>query len=758
MKKYIKNGSLVAMAATAIFVSSCAKDFELYDPVKDTTAKYEKSWNETFGDIDSNQNWNMATQVEATITTNVTGMNAKVLIYTANPFSEDAQLIAEKELSESKSLKFDAIKGMTQIYAIINNGKYNVSQGYYDIVNGTVNINGNPVSKAIKQAITRAGETCNVTIGTKIDLGTYKNPIHHDAVYESAWDGKTYELRANGKITLYKKENGKIYKQINNEWIEVIIDEWGSPTINGQADNDLLYSSNNSWDKNKKDFSVTCDEDGAYGMAKHVSKILISEAWDETFPYGDFYELNGVVGEEGQSWKQGIGYGLYGTDKFFQERIKYWEGNKPNLEGYKIDAIEAGVPIVTESAGPLTLSFVYGATQLDNAFGYLYYKDGQDKSKAPRFILIKDARPDKNIFHDTWGGTAVGDMDLSVWSNYEALVNDKDKEPEEWEIALNNTPMQRYINAYNKKYVGTNYKMVYFGENYNEAGTYEFPADVHIEFFIINIGNADNPNYKSNLNNLNYGDPNMNKEILHYRLRDNNNEYGAVKGTTWMYGGVQYVGFEDGGGDEDLNDIVFSLNGNIDTEEIPEVPSEEPAVESQSWIIACEDLGSTDDYDFNDIVFKVSHVAGQNVATVTPLAAGGIYESHIMYDMTDLGETHQLLGAEATTGNYPMINTTSITATGTSQNITVPTDFSLANGMGGLGVSVKIGDSTSAVLITAPAEGTAPQMFCVPGTWAWPTERTKIQDAYPNFADWNGNSANADWYKTPTAGKVLGGN
>jgi len=758
MGKYFKSGSLVAMAATAILMSSCAKEFELYDPVKDVTAKYEKNWKENFGNIDPNQNWNMATQVEATISVPASGSSSKVLIYTANPFSDDANLIAEKYLSDNSPLVFDAIKGMAQIYAIINNGKYNISMGYYDIVNGKVNINGNSVAKAMKRGFTRAGETCNVTIGTKIDLGSYKDPIHHDAVYENVWDGKSYELHANNKVYYYKKENGKIYKQVNNEWVEVIVNEWGNPTINGAVDNDLLYSSNNSWDSANKDFKVTCDENGSYGMKKQVSKALVKEAWDETFPYGDFYELNNVAGEAGQSWKQGVGYGLYGTGKFFQELVKYWEGDKPSLEGYNLDAIEAGVPIVTEKAGPLTLSFVYGATQIVDAFGYLYYTDGQDKSKAPRFILIKDARPDKNIFHDTWGGTAVGNMDLSVWSNYEALVKDKDREPLDWEISQNVTPMQKYISAYNKKYVGTDYKMVYFGENYDEAGTYEFPANVHIEFFIINRGYADNPDYKSNLNNLNYGDPDMNKEILHYRMRDNSSEHGAVKGTTWMYGGVQYVGFEDGGGDEDLNDIVFSLEGNIDTEDIPEVPSEEPAIESNSWIIACEDLGSTDDYDFNDIVFKVSHVAGQNVATVTPLAAGGIYASYITYNGTALGETHQMLGAEESTSNYPMINTSSITATGQSQNITVPANFSLTDGMGGLGVSVNI-DNGTAVLISAPDAGTAPQMICMPGDWAWPKERTKIQDAYNKFADWNTEeSKNLDWYLYPTAGNVLGGN
>ena len=139
-----------------------------------------------------------------------------------------------------------------------------------------------------------------------------------------------------------------------------------------------------------------------------------------------------------------------------------------------------------------------------------------------------------------------------------------------------------------------------------------------------------------------------------------------------------------------------------------------------------------------------------------PLAAGGVYESHIMYGITDLGETHQLLGANPTTGNYPMINTSRITAQGTSKIISVSADFSLANGMGSFGIKVNAnGSNKDAMLITAPSTGTAPQIFCVPGSWAWPTERTPIQEAYPQFSNWSANTNNIEWYKSPIASKVL---
>ena len=216
------------------------------------------------------------------------------------------------------------------------------------------------------------------------------------------------------------------------------------------------------------------------------------------------------------------------------------------------------------------------------------------------------------------------------------------------------------------------------------------------------------------------------------------------------------LGVEDEGGDDDMNDILFFIKGNVDDEDIPEI-GEDPV--ENSWIIACEDLGDTDDYDFNDVVFKVSHVSGQTTATVTPLAAGGTLETFIIHNNSYLGETHQLLGAkQSASGSYPMINTSKITATATPLEVTVAEDFTITKNMGGFGILVKgkNGDS-NATLITAPTAGTAPQMFCVPATWAWPTERTKIQDAYPDFAKWSADSNNIEWYNNSVADKVIGG-
>lgn len=641
MGKYFKSGSLVAMAATAILMSSCAKDFELYDPVKDATAKYEKSWKDTFGNIDPNQDWNMATST--TMQNPVYGTDAKtVFVYDAMPGSSTSHLIGEFSAAD-ENFTFDCTKGTTSVYIIAKDAANKiVSANYYAVAE----------TKAASKGMTRASSrAASIT----------EEYVPEDWV--SIWDANAYWNETSQSIKY--KDIFSLYKLTNVE-----------------------ASNASSW---------------------NISDIV------------DIVGKDGVFGEQGK-------------DKDGNCNKKHWEAELHPSQGAEY---------IMETDGPMELSYMYGGTGKMNKFGYLYYKNGASNMeilKAPRFILIDDASPQANVKIDNVAmGSGEGMKLPGLVTSYEG------------------------DNNADHKLTGTTYKLTYFGEDGKGTPSNTFPAGTHIVFFEI----IDGSNKKDNNGNVDgnqffaamrYSLPWMNK-MFYYKEYENHPTYvegdAAKNFVTYKWGGQIILGMEDEGGDDDMNDILFFIKGNVKDEEIPEI-GEEP--ESQSWIIACEDLGSTDDYDFNDIVFKVSHVAGQNVATVTPLAAGGIYESHIMFNDVALGETHQMLGVEATEGNYPMINTSSITATGTSQTVTVPTDFSLANSMGGFGITVKTNDNINAVIITAPDAGEAPQMFCVPGTWAWPTERTKIQEAYPNFADWNGNSNNIEWYNNPTAGKVLGGN
>lgn len=143
-------------------------------------------------------------------------------------------------------------------------------------------------------------------------------------------------------------------------------------------------------------------------------------------------------------------------------------------------------------------------------------------------------------------------------------------------------------------------------------------------------------------------------------LVGNNGEYSSHYASTFYVGDKMFIGFEDWpgstGGDYDLNDLVLAFSGAK-----PTIINEDPT--ATVWLVACEDLGGSFDIDYNDVVFSVEHISGKTKAKLTPLAAGGTLASYIYFQdpLGDrdkcFGEIHQLFGAEKVkSGEFSIIN------------------------------------------------------------------------------------------------------
>lgn len=204
------------------------------------------------------------------------------------------------------------------------------------------------------------------------------------------------------------------------------------------------------------------------------------------------------------------------------------------------------------------------------------------------------------------------------------------------------------------------------------------------------------------------------------------------------------VGFELQEGNNDIhNELIFVVTDGVDI----------VTPEAYPWALACEDLGNTDDFDFNDVVFSVDYVAGKTTMNVKPLAAGGTLSSNLWYGNQDLGEIHTLLGAAPNT----ITNTHSKGTPGAIIPIPVPADFNVHKGMKDFKVVVETGEeSTRTITLKEEGSDKAPMMICVPGSWAWPYERTDIQSAYNDFTKWvqDEQPFGAAWWKNVT-GKVV---
>ena len=496
-----------------------------------------------------------------------------------------------------------------------------------------------------------------------------------------------------------------------------------------------------------------------------------------TNEYNEFYNTGSDTGEQAVS----LGDIKYFTEVQTPERVRYNFADSilPIIQQGGVFAesqdnrhlMSQGVEYVTSQEGEVALSLVYGATALYNSFGYYYWK-GDNATSAPKIILINDARP-----HSLLKPT---DDQNATWSNVQ-LPNDYHSMTIGNQIQNN----QRYNYIW-----GSKYKLVYYGDNYDQQGTYTFPEDVHIGFFILTsywnksengmaFGKpADeaspltgNSNY---LQTLMYSIPDHNKNILeyfNYRTsieKDQNGSNNVVTGrgevsaVTYQYQGRKYLGFEDGV-DKDMNDLIFLVEANIEVEGADNafVDRDEdyiPEVETNSWIIACEDLGSVGDYDFNDAVFSVSHVGGSNTLTVTPLAAGGTYPIEVLYNDLNIGgsegtDFHKLIDSEASVSNelYSPINAYTRGTAGEPITIEgVPADYDINNH--GFTVKVTKNPNEGAITITAPdhKEVKAPQMLVLPGNWIWPVENKNIHIGYPQFENWTNNQdENKEWYKNP---------
>lgn len=516
--------------------------------------------------------------------------------------------------------------------------------------------------------------------------------------------------------------------------------------------------------------------------------------------------------------------------------------NQCNLIRFKDKLLpKEGVDYQLKEEGEVSLDYFFGCASTFNSFGYFYYTDDEANLneqefvktllRKPKFILMYRAFPHSNIKikknAGEWGQltdlATIGDNNIVLRGDDEG----KDKS-DNWEhcgeftrlvdqaeaAIKNGTAETNRANQY-PRFQSANYRLVYFSPDQfeddgvtlkpNQQGKYKFPAGTHIAFFVINGGQyalqqGEKSGFKIDHTRISFSRPLLNKYLGNVFNADGHSHSANTTPSTniagpnavdewtpfvtYKWGGDIIMGVEDyfarthdgiNGSDHDMNDMLFKVNGEFvrDREEMnPNTPK------SQNWIIACEDLGGTHDFDFNDVVFGVTHVAGEPTATVTALASGGtlpvylesIYrqtsnsssgvtrEDNITYytltpEGTGDGEFHKWWGAN--NHHSGIINAKGWGGKGAEIQIQVGDDFTLsdvtktkpgtvengATNMGGFRVRVKRSDKES-ITISAPTRNPlepgyeAPQMFLVPHTWYWPQENQFILDVYPKFNEW----------------------
>lgn len=241
------------------------------------------------------------------------------------------------------------------------------------------------------------------------------------------------------------------------------------------------------------------------------------------------------------------------------------------------------------------------------------------------------------------------------------------------------------------------------------------------------------------------------------------------------YGHRTYIGFEDALGFDpaysdkpngyyDLNDVVYILEGDFTVED-----HEDELSRDMSYIVAYEDLGASEDFDFNDIVLKVSRVSGTQKVNLSVLAAGGTLPVSIYHTRNGREElftdVHKLFGVETETviNAYPGRHT---------EYTPIRKSIELESG-------VDLDFSKLSIRVTQKDGQTygihAPQYYDIPAsddtyigkedeeknplnvpyailiadpTWDWPDEGVSIAARYSEFIDWVKDADRTNWYRS----------
>ena len=208
-------------------------------------------------------------------------------------------------------------------------------------------------------------------------------------------------------------------------------------------------------------------------------------------------------------------------------------------------------------------------------------------------------------------------------------------------------------------------------------------------------------------------------------------------------------------------DVKMSLKNKDDITETIEATECNAGIQGKTIIVedpkqyiyfAFEDLGASDDFDFNDVVVRVSYPDANRKSTVELCAIGGTLQQRVFCGNEQLGkEVHEYGAFGDNTKNFVKMP---LAVLGT---VTVPEGSTPAD----LDIKIRvIRQDGQPVEVGAPEQGGTPFRVTVTGDeqgkWFWAKERKNISDAYTLFGKWGANmESNPNWYKSSVDSQVI---
>lgn len=423
----------------------------------------------------------------------------------------------------------------------------------------------------------------------------------------------------------------------------------------------------------------------------------------------------------------------------------------------------------------ILLSFLYGHTGQTAARTLGYYYRSADTFSDIEFHDIAEV-----LTLDYYDGKAKVQYQLdgeSTW--YDANFDYKD-EPSNRDNA--NLSARRGDDAYNTLNV---YK--YYGDRITAIRGITFKLSIpkgKVFGFYLRTNAPLDDTQKGILKNLGVSDSNMPRYEANYSWAAMNKGDSKFRSAIAIYDNFTFMGLDDNiyGGDYDCNDVTFALSNTKGEKFIPNFteetkdselnqgtikdhpeyinPPSQGEATLQSWTLVFENAGMDNDYDFNDVVLKVTPNTTTHTAEVKLLATGAQRKTEVYFKNILLGEVHDLFGVDTKT----MVNTTVSTATRdavTLKCIDWPENSTMEAQRMNFSLKVYNDDGTvdrEFTMTDLLNDRKSPQALCVAGDWKWPRERVNVHTAYPLIGLWGvnfNNSEYSNWYAYPKEDVVV---
>lgn len=766
------------LAALAIVagISSCTKDVTAMSPVDEAQKAKENAELQLGFVIPDGQTWDMASQVEASVTVNGDfGAKYTVSIYENNPFQNNnrATVLGKAEVTSGSTvnISFTCPDAATMVFAAIKDEKgysyvkpANVKNGKVEVVFGE-NAAGSRAMRAASATNSHVDiPTCTVTNAyVQSFLEGAKEPT--DANVADNYDNTTY-------ATNWTVLNAIPWDGSDEDMLR----RWFT---NNGTNNGMTWEETIAWALANRPNWLTYNRDETY-----VTKFKITGTWNKGIgvlgsepPYSRTVYVSGkwTIPADGQTVGGGAVIVIVeggeivipegATMNFVNQArlvnaggtisgggtINVTNGNNPGEEGYNSGTISVGK--FNQNFGTF---FNYGtfanyATELNGGagtstfvnHGHMYIK-GAPKGSSSANMQIKNA-----CWFEASGEVACKLIENGSGSYFKAAALDLS-------CSEGGEGIGTYIAA-------------------DENSSMEITGAVKLNSTLIYGPNGDNSSYLEfdNINFINVGE--------RYPVTGNLNIY--VGGFTGENGDAERfenawnLNMAAGSGAQMVAKAAFNTAPTDPsdcspgfTPNIPEIIWEDLKV----YTYAFEDQTLNTDYDMNDVVLKVNyHVKNTNAETgeveydktkldVLLVALGATYEITAKIGEEDLfegKELHVAMGKSkgimintAGTGGNSISGVAPVTCT-----VAVPPTTTWNGEFESLPVSIHV--STTGKDYVFPNNDAYPHAVMIPVDWRWPTERTRVTEAYPKFVNWATSTADpradSDWYNSPDLSKTM---